>query len=122
MEISDEYRIKLIKKYRIPFFENVKRTYSDMRDKVPEEDLPFIIKINNDDMEKMILEDDVDEVILKKLFYANLNFYTLANYQKLSIPGMNTMFMAATKINQKQLYKYLKEISTQSDISPFKRK
>ncbi len=122
MEISDEYRIKLIKKYRIPFFENVKRTYSDMRDKVSEEDLPFIIKINNDDMEKMILEDDVDEVILKKLFYANLNFYTLANYQKLSIPGMHTMFMAATKINQKQLYKYLKEINAQSDISPFKRK
>lgn len=121
MEISDEYKVELIKKYRIPFFEDGKQTYSELRGKVPDEDLPFIIKINNDDIEKMIMEDNIDDVLLKKLFYANLNFYTIANYQKVSVPGINTMFMAATKINQKRVYNHLKDINNQSDL-PFKRK
>ena len=58
------------------------------------------------------------------MFYgcSSLTSLNLSNYDTSNVKSMNTMFMAATKINQKQLYKYLKEINAQSDISPFKRK
>ena len=60
----------------------------------------------------------IDKERIKRLVYANINFYNLANRRKMSIPGENIVVMGSTYVNIErnfQASRLANELRTQSD-------
>ena len=101
MEEDEEYLNSLIKKYRTKEFQTINLDIKYLDQLITNEDLVLIIEKNNTDMQIIInsaTEIENNENI-KELFYANLNFYRLARFRKLNIPGISFMKAMATAIN-----------------------
>ena len=101
MEIDEKRRKYLIKKYRVPTFERKRQDIIMINKLISDEDLIDIIKINNEDMERIIYSGNINQEELIKLVYANVNFYNIASYRKISVDGRNTMVFASTFIDIK---------------------
>ena len=86
---------ELINKYRKPLYETKNVGPRNIDGCISDDDLHSIIRINNEEMFEMIKTGNIDYELLSRLFYANLNFYDLANYRRISMRGKDTMVMAA---------------------------
>ena len=101
VEVDDKYLNLLIQKYRTEEFQKINLDIEYLDQLITNEDLAMIIEKNNNDMQRIINSstDIEDNKEIKGLFYANLNFYRLARFRKLNIPGLSFMKAMATAIN-----------------------
>ena len=95
MEIDEERRQELISKYRNPIFSTRTLDVKKIDELIDDQDLKDITKINNDEMIRLINEEPMNENLIKPLFYANVNFYFLAHFRKVSLPGISIILTIA---------------------------
>ncbi len=98
MGIDANRKEKLITEYRKPLYEAKEVGPKNIDGRINDVDLRDIIAINNNEMYEMIIKDNINKDLMNRLFFANLNFYDLANYRRISIPGKNIMVMAGVVI------------------------
>ena len=117
----------LRQKYDDPYYEDVLE-YEYVDEFIPSDDLPKIIKINNEEMYDLINHVNLNALIatdanamlsgdylddfdrIKALFLRNMNFYRIANYRGLSIPGKEIMLRVATLLPNVDCLKIYQEL------------
>ena len=99
MELNEISESELTKKYRNELFETEGISISEIDNLISDDDLKMIIGLNNREMCELINKRPLDEDLIHKLLVANINFYKLAKYRKLSIHGSSFLMTIASSID-----------------------
>ena len=121
MIIDEEYKNKLITMYRTELFATDGIDIKEIDSLISDNDLKAMIQLNNSEMAQMINEKTVEKNEIKKLFIANVNFYKLAKYRKLSCHG-KSFLMAVGSVIDYNIDRLYGELNVGEYNSIFKRR
>ena len=119
MNIDSDYKNKLISTYRTELFERDGINPSVIDDLISDSDLKIMISLNNSEMCELINKQPIDKERIKKIFVANVNFYKLAKYRDINIPGTSLLMTIASAIDY-NVDKLYDELNVGRYIRPFK--
>ena len=90
--MNDEYKNKLIAKYRTEVFEIDSNDISELEELTlndSNEDLVSIFDLNMREMARLVNEKTIDKEKVRKLLIANINIYRIARKRNISLHGFN---------------------------------